>query len=192
MGFSQSWLAVKGKTPAIVLETLNLHGTGTREDFAESPITGAELPGGWYLVVANQSGHKLISEPVIKQLSADCEIIIGDVEEHVMVSMAIGWKNGNKVWSIIHDAQSSMEHLDTQGDLPLIFNSIRDKLYAEQKAAGGDKSDTDYIFDVPVTLAKALTGYRHDEDVVGVSAHPFEVLLENKKPGFLNKLFGSK
>ena len=47
MGFSMSWAAVRGGTPQAVHDALALRGTGTREEIAESDITGAMLPGGW-------------------------------------------------------------------------------------------------------------------------------------------------
>ena len=198
MGYSQSWLAVKGKPPTAVLETLGLRGTGTREEIAESPIVGAELPNGWYLVVAGRSGHRLMRDQTLQRLSAGCDVVTGDVEEHVMVSVATGWKDGQRVWSVTHDAQRDMEHLQTEGELPAVFTSIRDRLRSEQQKAGGRKADVDYIFDVPVELAQTLTGYRHDADIPGAGTDPFEVLAETSssasastgRPSFLKRLFG--
>ena len=199
MGYSQSWLAVKGKPPAAVLDALSLRGTGTREEIAESPIVGAELPSGWYLVVTDRSGHPLMREQILERLSAACEVVTGDVEEHVMVSVATGWKDGRRVWSVTHDAQRDMEHLDTHGELPATFSGIRDGLRSKQQAAGGRKADVDYIFDVPVELAKTLTGYRHDADIPGTGGHPFEVLAQTsasppasgERPPFWKRLFGA-
>lgn len=199
MGYSQSWLAVRGKPPAAVLEALNLRGTGTREEIAESPIVGAALATGWYLIVAGRSGHQLLGDQTLQGLSAGCEIVTGDVEEHVMVSAATCWKDGHRVWSVTHDAQHDIGHLQTEGELPAVFASIRDRLRIEQQAAGGNKADVDYFFDVPVELARALTGYRHDADVPGACADPFEVLVENSpsasgcagKPLFWRRLFGA-
>jgi hypothetical protein len=192
MGYAQSWLAVKGKPPEAVLETLGLRGTGVREAIAGSPVVGAELPGGWYLVVADGSGHRLMRDPIVQRLSGGCEVITADVEEHVMVSVATGWKDGQRVWSVTHDAQRDMEHLHAEGELPAVFPSIRDRLRAEQQEAGGRRADVDHLFDVPVELAQTLTGYRHDADIRAV-AEPFEVLVETSstdKPSLLKRLFG--
>lgn len=41
---------------------LGLRATGTRAESPESNITGAELPGGWYMVVANRDGLHLTSD----------------------------------------------------------------------------------------------------------------------------------
>ena len=193
MGYAQSWLAVKGKAPEAVLETLGLRRTGAREAIAGSPVVGAALPGGWYLVVAARSGHRLMRDPMVQRLSAGCDVITGDVEEHVMVSVATGWKDGQRVWSVTHDAQRDMEHLQAEGELPAAFTSIRDRLRAEQQEAGGSRADVDHIFDVPVELAQTLTGYRHDAEIPGAGAEPFEVLVEtasSEKPSLLKRLFG--
>jgi hypothetical protein len=198
MGYSQSWLAVKGKARASVLEALGLRGTGAREEIAESPIVGAELPNGWFLVVGDRSGHRLMRDPSVQRLSAGCEVVTGDVEEHVMVSVATGWKEGRRVWSVTHDAQRDREHLQTEGELPAVFTSIRDRLRSEQQAAGGRDADVDYIFDVPVELAQTLTGYRHDADIPGTGPEPFEVLVETssreaastRRPSLLRRLLG--
>ena len=55
MGYSLFWLAVKGKSPDAVRTELKLRATGEREDVPESPVTGVELPGGWYVVLDNKS-----------------------------------------------------------------------------------------------------------------------------------------
>ncbi len=53
MGFSLSWIAINGMSPEKVQVALKLRGTGAREDVPDSPFAGAELPGGWYLVIAD-------------------------------------------------------------------------------------------------------------------------------------------
>ncbi len=59
MGFAMSWAAVRGCTPEAVREALGLRATGAREEIPESEITGAEFPGGWYMVVSNRDGLQL-------------------------------------------------------------------------------------------------------------------------------------
>ena len=115
-----------------------------------------------------------------------------------MVSAAAGWKDGQRVWSVTHDAQRDVEHLQAEGELPAAFAGIREQLCSEQQTAGGRKADVDFIFDVPVKLAQTLTGYRHDADIPGAGADPFEVLTETPassasgagRPSFLKRLFG--
>lgn len=176
MGYSQRWLASRDKPREALLQALGLQPTGEREEFAESPIVGAALPGGGYVVIANRSGHPRLSEDVIRRLSDGAEIVVGDVEEHVMVSQSEAWRDGVLLWSILHDAQHHIGHLETDGDLPEAFQALRETLTARQQSAGGDAADVDYLFDVPVEWARTITGYRHDAEFPGVDDAPFEVL----------------
>jgi hypothetical protein len=147
-----------------------------REEIPDSDINGAELPGGWYMVVSNRDHLHLTSDKVLARLSTIGEVISCFVEEHVMFSSAARWQSGRRVWSVEHDAQRGIEHLATAGDLPPKFASIRDELRSKQEAAGGKKADVDYIFDVPVALVHDLTGWRHDHVIPGLAKDVFEVL----------------
>ncbi|MFI5458361.1 MAG: hypothetical protein ACHRXM_23270 [Isosphaerales bacterium] len=193
MGYSLSWLAVKGRSAAAVRNELGIHGNGRHEEFPESDVVGAELPGGWYLVVANRIPVR--DDAVLRRLSCGCELVTCFVEEHAMVSYAARWTDGTRVWSVAHDAQQDREHLETEGDLPADFGSIRDRLRSDQEAAGGRKAGVDYIFDVPVQLAESLTGYRHDQDIPGLGDRPFEVLVaasvKPERSSLWKRLFGS-
>jgi hypothetical protein len=174
-----SWAAVRGSTPHAVHGALALRGTGKREEIPDSDITGAELPSGWYLVASNHDGLRLTQDAVLERLSRLGEVIVCFVEEHVMCSFAAGWRDGQRVWFVYHNAQSGVESLDVQGLPPAAFVAIRDQLRAQQAAAGGKLADVDYIFDVPVALAHSLTGYRHDHDVSGMPKDAFEVLVSS-------------
>jgi hypothetical protein len=184
MGHSMSWVAVKGSTPQAVRDSLALRATGAREEIPESDITAAELPGGRYMVVSDRDGLHLTSGEVLARLSALGEVIACFVEEHVMFSSAECWRSGRRVWSVQHDAQRGMEHLTADGELPPTFSSVRDELRGKQEAAGGSKADVDYIWDVPVTLAHQLTGWRHDHVIPGLADDAFEVLerTSTKRP----------
>ena len=89
MGYSLSWLAVKGKSPQAVRDELGFRVTGEHEAMPESDLTAAELPNGWYLMVAHRS-EQVVPDGVLKQLSAGCEDVTCFVEEHVMFSSATG------------------------------------------------------------------------------------------------------
>ena len=194
MGYSQSSLAVIRKSSDAVLATLALRPTGEREEFPESPFVAASLPSSWFLVVADGAEHAVISDDTLRQLSTACEVVTCTVEEHVMVSEATGWRDGQRVWRVTHDAQSSTEHLQTEGELPSAFAAIRDRLSTEQRTAGGKDSDTDYFFDIPVELAMSFSGYRHDATTEGLAADSFEVLESIRpvaaKKSILQRLFG--
>ena len=80
-----------------------------------------------------------------------------------------------------HDAQESIYHLVSTGDVPPALSDIYASLKNEQDAAGGTEADVDYIHDVPIMLAKAITSFRHDEDIQGANAEPFEVLQQERQ-----------
>jgi len=187
-------MGVKGKTPEVVQNEFGLHSTGNREEVPESDITAVITPSGWYLIVANRSGHPLAQDINLKRASSAAEVVTCDVEEHVMVSSASGWKNGKMVWSVTHDSRADQEHLSVQGEPPSIYGEIRDQLKAKQLDAGGRDADTDYLFDIPVELAERLTGFRHDKRMPELGNQPFEVLCEkgifSGKSSFLKRLFG--
>jgi hypothetical protein len=178
MGYSLSWLAVRGKAPEALLAQLGLTGTGTREDVQESEFVGAQLVNGWYVVV-NDRDVRFIQDAVLAQVSAGCEAVTCFVEEHVMHSAATGWRNGEQMWAVQHDAQQGIDHLIEEGRPPAEVAAIRDTQRAKQASAG---RDVDYIFDVPIELAYALTRFRHDQDLgaAAVHAEPFEILEDRQ------------
>jgi hypothetical protein len=195
MGFSLSWAAVRGVTPSSVQELLSLQGTGSTKEIPESDIAAAQLPGEWYIVVSQHDLLEFTKEKTLEKLSILGEVIACSVEEHVMSSFAAGWRNGHCSWSVYHDCngREGIYQLDVNGEPPSALAEIRDRLRSKQEAAGGKKAGVDYIFDVPVELARSVTGYRHDQNIPGLQGIKFEVLVRNqpgpKQPWF-KKLFG--
>jgi hypothetical protein len=215
MGYSLSWLAVSGKPQRAVYDELGFRPTGEREEIPEADLTGATLPNGWCLIVSNRSGQ-VASDAAMERLSSSgCELVTCFVEEHVMFSSATGWKDGRKSWSIIHDAQRGIQHLETAGELPPAYGSIRDRLFARQaeenlrkaglrrplfprKVLAIEEMGCDYIFEIPIEVARELTGYQHDRDIPEMTGEPFEVLIgavpkastPPPKPSFWKRVFG--
>ena len=188
MGYSLSWAAVQGGTLRMICDACNLHPTGAREEIAESKIDAAEIPGGWYLVLFNQQE---IDGRLLAKLSAKGEVVSCFVEDHVMYSSAAGWNRGEQVWKVFHDCEKGRYHLDVAGAPPAELEEIRRKLTQEQEAAGGEKADVDFIYDVPAEVAKSLTGFRHDQDIegmVGEVYHILEPVLQGFAKGPLGRL----
>lgn len=190
MGFSFKSLAVQS-TPASVLSLLNLRATGTFEEVPESPLTGALLPSGWYLITDN-SFSPVINATSLARLSEIADVVTLTVEEHVMCSEASAWSSGRQVWLAMHEAEQGITHLRTTGDLPEFFIEISARLHAEQAAAGRENAGVDHIFDIPVNLFAHLTGYRHDRAMPELGERAFEALaseLTKGGPSLLKKLF---
>jgi hypothetical protein len=176
LGFSISWVAIRGRVLNAVWDELGVQPTGERDEFPDFPLAGTELPGGWYLVCADTCDAPFLQEDVLERLSSGGEAVICSVEEHVMYSESAGWFDGRQIWSVRHDAQESIGHLEASGEPPPTFITIRNRLASEQEAAGGEQASVDYIFDIPVQLAEAVTGFRHDKVLPELGENPYEAL----------------
>ena len=183
MGFRLSWVAIHGKSRDEIHRVLAITATGTYEEFPESPCTGALLSDGWYLVVKNCEFFKdcgfFDNDEQLSKLSDKCVVIMSFVHEGIMVSYAAEWRNGKRIWSTLHNSQKALDHFEARGELPSTYNSIRQQLETKQAEHG---RGVDYIFDIPVEIAKSITGYRHDAIVTTVDERGFEVLRIDEPP----------
>jgi hypothetical protein len=157
VGFKISWIGFDSRGKTEILQSVGLHNTGEPDEANEAPFSGAEVPGGWFILFSND--FDFVSRKRLAQVSADCRIVACQVHEGVMVSAAYGYARGDRVWEVVHDAQRSVNDLSVFGSPPPSFESIRRRLTQEQEAEAGD---VDYIFDIPVEAAAAVCDYRHD------------------------------
>jgi hypothetical protein len=192
MGYSLSWAALKGGNLQKACEALGLRTSGKCEGILESKTVGVALPTGWYVVVFNR---RELKDRVLAQLSRSGEVVCCFVEDHVMVSWASGWRAGSKVWSVVHDCEKGRFHLDIKGEVPSELTGIAEELITKQNAAGGEETDVDFVYDVPGGGAKKLTGFRHDQDIPGVSETAFEILEPHRSLGparLIEQIFGKQ
>jgi len=175
MGYSIAWLAAHGKPQESLHAELGLRRTGKPGEYPDDPMVGAPLDGGWYLLVARGCDHRMISEQVLRTLSRDCRVIACSIEEHVMFSSAALWENGRRVWSVSHQGDEKLDDLSADGTLPDFFASVRDELLGKQAAEGGADAGVDYVFEIPLELARRITGFAHDS-AASVEIDRFEVL----------------
>jgi hypothetical protein len=177
MGYSLSWLAVQGKAIEIIHQQLGLTGTGDFCDYGYAPVVGRQLQSGWYLMVAKGCDHKLISDVVVQQISSNSSVIACSIEEHVMFSSATKWHDGQRKWHIQHrGGDNGPTDLSFEGVPPLLFSELREHYGSIQEAEGGDKAEVDWIFEIPLELAKSHVGFKHDEETPGIEEGSFEVL----------------
>jgi hypothetical protein len=169
MGFRVLLIAVKGKEPEAIHRDYGVVPTGEREEIPESPVTGAMLPGGAYLLYIND--EIVPDDRVFARLSRNASLLACYANETVMNSYASAWVSGVEQWSVFHDAQQGIQHLETTGDLPYPFKSIRDRLFAAQ-----EENEADYIFDIPIELFASLGGIRYDQDIEGAGPDPCQIL----------------
>lgn len=177
MGFRIQLISITGKVPGTIQQEYGVAPTGEHEEIAESPVVGAMLPSGAYLLYVNDQDRINPDPKAYARLSAGASLVACYANETVMHSYACGWSNGVERWTISHDAQHGIEHLETTGDMPSELAPIRERLFAQQ--AGDDGAD--FIFDIPVELFVALGGVRYDQDIPGAAPNPWEILNTPKR-----------
>jgi hypothetical protein len=181
MGVSLSWLAVRGRSKDDAQRALGLIGTGSHAEYPLPAYRGTELPGGWYLIEMKNFVHPFVMPETLGRLSQGCEIVGCQVGEHVMASAAFAWQDGRRLWEVAHESDEGDDHLDVEGVPPAEFAAIDARLRAEQDAQDPNKNfPVDYLFDIPVELAQACCGYRHDYSEFDWGRPVFEVLAEGK------------
>ncbi len=180
MGYAISWLAVRTEEPESLLSRLQLTRTGEEDALFETAVSGGPLKSGWYLVVANNSAHRIVQEATLAALSKAYELVACSVEEHVMISTAAYWRSGEAAWTITHDSSRGVFDLGVSGIPPATVEQHKARCVAEQEQAGGQNADVDYLFDVPLEVAKGLTGFKHDE-VTDCHLHALEALRDGRR-----------
>jgi hypothetical protein len=196
MGFALHWAALKGGNLRSICSVFNLRSTGRREEIPEFDFAGFELPTGWSLVLFH---GKTIKDELLEELSRSGEVVSCFVEDHVMFSTASGWRNQGPTRSVTHDCEKGRFHLEIQGVVPPALEGIQSSMVALRKAAGGEKAEVDHIYDIPAELAREVTGFRHDQDIPGLSGDAYDVLEPTKEAshgagarGLLGRLFGKQ
>ena len=105
-----------------------------------------------------------------------------------MLSSANYFEGGNYVWFVGHNAQEGIFDLQTEGILPTQFDTIKSRLVDQQNAEGGEVADVDFIFDVPLELAKSICGFKHDSAVFEWGEPEFFVAEQTIEEADLPKL----
>ena len=107
-----------------------------------------------------------------------------------MFSEATGWRNGERLWSVTHrgDDERTRKTVNEAGTLPSEYFAIRDRLFQKQGAEDAAVREVDFLFEIPVMLGQAFTGYKHDEPSPAFEAHGFEV-LESSRESFFQRVF---
>lgn len=161
MGVCLTYTAIRDGDPDAVCESLRLRRTGELGWFLDAKFAGIALPSDWYAVVTNSS-LRFCKDAILSTLSSDAMVLSCFVEEHVMHSSLSSWENGAEMWSVTHDCNNGLAHLERTGTVPTEIAAIADQEIAKQAEAGGNKAGVDYVFDVPVAAMAHYTGLRHD------------------------------
>jgi hypothetical protein len=160
MGFKISWVAVKSATKADVLEMAGLRDTVTLDPVCEAPFSCTELPTGWTILFSNDFDYA--SPERSEAFSARNIVLSCQIHEGVMYSGASFHDHGDHIWSVSHFSENGIMDVSVSGAPPAEFHAIRDNLLAKQSEPQIGPWEVDYVFDVPVELALAICGFRHD------------------------------
>lgn len=189
MGFSHSWIAVKGLDRATALTALRLEAEQGESDDLPRLGLGA-LANDWLLIVAAEDEAL---QDRMTALAAYGPAVACFVEEHVMYSEARGYRDGVEAWRVVHDAENGLFHLEVTGEPPAALENLRSEAAANRGAEGGKSAGVDIIFDVPPALAKTICGFKLDDRWPDGLA--FVELRRPRKSGpgwsdFFQRLFG--
>ena len=155
MGITASWLAVQGQDREVYLERLGLTKVGECSDPLNSEYTCAELPNGWFVVVANARQFELI--PALKSVSAKDFVLGGQMVETVNFCQLCGYEGGAQVWSVVHDVDIDLDGVQVAGDPPSAFAELHAQVTKELEEGS---RDVDYMFDLPLELSGAVCGFQ--------------------------------
>jgi len=163
MGSSLTYVAAKGISREELWAELKLSPLSDEEakktEWSHKQKIGGMLDSGWYLIVDGseqlQRQHDLLA-----RLSTKCDVLLGFIEEHVMVAGATCWQNGKKLWEVLHDSETSEDDLQVVGTPPAEFGAIK----AQAIEQAQDNEGVDYYFEIPVALFEHITGYRYDQN----------------------------
>jgi hypothetical protein len=157
MGFNLVWIAVQEIGKEDFLADAGFEDTGEPDAWLEADHSGGEVAGGWYVVVSGD--FELIEADNMEAWSAGGRLVAAVVSEGAMNALAMEWRDGKQVWSVYHDGSEGGDTLNVEGQLPPAFEPIRARLMAAQTREQGP---VDHVFDIPLELAEAVTGFRHD------------------------------
>ena len=172
MGFSIAYAAFRSIEKGELLKRLGLEDTDEPDPYSESPFSGSVLSSGWYLVWSNDFMWG-VDENKFLELSVEAEVLVSLVDETSMTFVASGYSKGSRSWSVVHDAQNNLMHLDTEGTMPPSFKAIRQRNVDLQEA---EAEAVDHYASIPPEVFASITGFRYDDarhDVV------FTALVQN-------------
>lgn len=157
MSVTASWLALHEQDKEAALETLGLVEVGDCDDCLSSDYACADLPNGWFVVVANDRRFEVTKS--LKAVSAGRSALGGWMSETVMVSQLYSYENGVQAWSVVHDPEVDLNGAQVEGVPPSAYAEIKARLMVKTEA--GDE-DVDWLFDLPPELSVAVCGFRPD------------------------------
>lgn len=174
MGISLAWVAVEALSVDETLRRLSLSQTGKDCDFPFNGVSSHALPGGWFLVAAMGCDHRIARPESMTALSKGCRAVACAVEEHVNFASTELWHDGQRVWLVQHEGDQDVENISQAGTPPARFF----ELLATVEPGDSQNLAGHFHMDIPLLLAKEITGFLHDECNPEIDSTPFEQLTD--------------
>ncbi len=174
MGISLSWVAVEALPVDEALLRLSLVSTSNERAYPFKGITSHSLPNDWLLIAAERCDHRIANAVSMSSLSKGCRAVACAIEEHVNFASAELWQDGERVWHVQHKGDEDNENISSEGKLPQRFHELLTTVEPDDR----ENLDGHFHMDIPLILAKDLTGFRHDESNPGIDNTPFAELAE--------------
>jgi hypothetical protein len=156
MGFNIVWFAVPSSDRSSIIAALQLRETSVPDEYCESPASVADGPGDWTVLVFNDI--KSVLPERIHELSSTYRIVYCCVMEGPMLSFSFESADGELQWKVEHDGNADPTNVSLFGKPPDAFTAI----FEEYDNRQGGETGVDYLFDVPIELARHVVGFRHD------------------------------
>jgi hypothetical protein len=163
MGMSGGWVGFHGLTKQEVLARMSLRDTGEIEESRQFPISGTELPNGWFVVLYDSIAWRDIGPMILEPLSAGCRMIACEFAESVMICVVGAYEDGRRVWELEKscDQWDGLEEpIGVEGTPPAEFAAIRDEAVRQYRE--NFEEGVDFVYDIPLHTAEAICGYRYD------------------------------
>lgn len=160
MGYRISWLAVPIGAKDRLLDILELTDTGEPDEANEAPFSAATLPTGWTVLWSNDQRYAASHAGALSRVLAP--VIAVEINETCMHSTASLFDGGERRWRVHHEGDERIDFLQKEGPLPPDAPAIEAQARAAQAEEDRGAAEVDHIFEVPLEIARAICGYKHD------------------------------
>lgn len=160
MIWSMSWVAVRRVHADELWRTLGLRPTGKTADARSCTFAAAGATEGEWAVVWTRGNDRLLDRALLAALLQPAEAVGCFVDEHALLSHTVCWRDGAPAWAVRYDGVRATQRLQTFGELPAAFHDLERQAVEARRVAPERR---DVAFQVPIDLAKAVVGFRHDE-----------------------------
>lgn len=166
MGLMCSWVAIQTQARADVLDHLGMIETDMLVEPASrrGQMSVHQHDNGWLYVFTND--FDWADQARVLDLSRFGMTLGVQVEDKVdMACIVCAADGGRELWSVGHVNKPGQE-LTISGNPPEALGPIRSKYEALHTA----ENSADYLCEIPLQLARVVSGYRVDEDPIDFNA----------------------